>query len=1757
MTEDASEPVAVIGCAGRFPGAASVEDYWRNLLAGVVSVDELTDEDLRVAGVSAAEAADPAYVRAAPLLADADAFDAAFFGFTEREAELRDPQQRLFLEVAYSACEDAGLDPAQTRGAVGVFAGGATNRYAELNVRRNAKAVRTYGEIAIQAGNHNDYIATIVAYKLGLTGPALTVATACSTSLLAVHMACQALRAGECETALAGGVQIEMPFRGGYRWVKGGIFSRSGRCRPFDADADGTLFGNGAGAVVLKLLDDAVRDGDTVHAVIRGSAVNNDGHRKVGFTAGSVEGQDAAVYEALAVSGVDPATIGYVEGHGTGTAIGDPVEVAALTRAFRRSTARSGYCLLSSVKGNIGHLGPASGIAGLIKAVRALQDGVVPPTAGFRRPNPLIDFPATPFVVADEPRPWPLPEGPRRAGVSSFGIGGTNVHVVLEQAPAPTPVEGEPAGPVVLPLAAATATALTTLTRSMSDYVDAYPDRLPDLSSTVRHRPLGMQHRTAVVAADGDRAAQELLAAAGSLATPAQVAFVFPGQGTQYPGMAAGLHRGEPAFRTAFEECLEHFGSDLSARVRATALGDPDDPASAADLRRTELTQPALFATEWALAQLWLSWGVRPGTLLGHSIGELVAATVAGAVPLADAAVLAAERGRLVAAAPAGGMTAVPLPAAEVAGLLTGLDAWVAVVLAPDRCVVAGMPDALADAVDRLARTGVRTTALDVSHAFHTPLLGAAAEEFGRAVEKADFGPARVRRVSNRTGEWIEPGDAVGPDHWVRQLCEPVDVRRGLERLREPAGTVLIEVGPGRTLTQLARRADRDVRAVPSMPHRDDSRSAVSVLRAAAEVWCHGGEVRWRSVGGRRRTVPAPGYPFERKRYWIDPDSPADEAPVVEPAEAVPDGRPRVLRPEWRVDPAPDTARPGRAVGRVILLAAGHPVEAPLVAALDSAVDVAAIGSVTPGYGLGGQLSDRLAGSGEPLEIVSTWLLTDPPTGSDPVREAEHWLDLGFRSLLGLLQEAARVVPSRAVRVTLLTTGCVAVTGAEPVDVAKAAAPTLLRVAVREGLAADARVLDVPADLAATAPETARRIVAELGREPDPDRVVVAWRGRERWHEELVPVDADPPRRSAGGRPPVWLITGGLGALGLATAEWAGSAGPARLVLVGRTGLPPRDRWDEVRRSGSAEAAEAVETVRRLEAAGSEVLPLAADVTDRAAVDRVVATVHAAFGPVDTVVHAAGVTGGGMLAVKSPAAAEAVLRPKLLGGLNLDGALGDEPRLFVLYSSLSAVSTPYGLGDYAAANAMLDSFARRRAATRPGRTVSVGWPSWAGRGMAARARGEAAELAARRAARRGTPAEFAAEVSLSERDWVLDEHRLDGTAILPGAAYIDLLASAAWDLTGGPVELTGITFTAPLVVDGSVRLTTQLSPAGTGWTARVLREGRPGPLVTATVRPLPGDFPPHRDVAAIAALYEPADPPALNDGSGLLTVGPRWRSILDLRVGPDGAVGHLALPDEFAADVGAHRIHPALLDVATAFVLPAGGGGLPFSYRRVVVRDRVPAEVFAVVTRRGPDGRGSSERDVALVDPAGREVVSIEGFVLRSVDREMVRSAVRSGESVRTPPDPAAPAGGEPASGDLSFGDGVALLGSLLTADLGPRVVVVPAGRPVLTGRPAPTGAPPVPAARPVTAPELSADRPGPAPAPSSSMTARLTALWVEILGGSVGPDDDFFDLGGDSMTAVQLVERFQAETGIELPVSAVFDHPTVRQLADLAAAGP
>lgn len=1355
---DGSE-IAIIGMAGKFPGAKNIDEFWHNIENGVEAISFFSDEELLSAGVNIATLRDPTYVKARGSLDTIDQFDAYFFGFNPREASIMDPQHRLFLESAWEAIENASYDPDTYRGRIGVYGGTGMNGYLSANLLSNPDLIESIGSFQTAIGNDKDYVTTRVSYKLNLKGPSVSMNTACSTSLVAVHFACQSLLSEECDMALAGGVSITLPNDAGYFYEVGGISSSDGHCRPFDSESAGTVGGNGVGVVILKRFVDALSDRDTIYAVIRGTAINNDGAMKVGYTAPSVSGQAEVIVEALSVARVQPETVTYIETHGTGTALGDPIEIAALTQAFRASTDRSQFCAIGSVKANIGHLDVAAGIAGFIKTVLALYHRTLPPNINFEKPNPQIDFTNSPFYVNVRSKPWETIDSPRRAGISSFGIGGTNAHVILEEAPTldtsvHTSAEAEHPWQLVT-LSAKTPTALTNATTNLARYCQQHPNlSLADVCYTLQLGRKQFNHRAMLVARDIGDVVSALsmhtpnrLQISSNEAQKRSVVFMFPGWGTEYVNMAHEIYLYEPVFRACVDRCCAMLVPELGCDLRQVLYPDNNDAeASSSELKRPSLALTALFVTEYALAKLWIAWGIQFDSMIGHSLGEYVAACLAGVFSEQDALALVALRGRLFEQVPAGTMLSVPLTEQQVQSLLSDRLS-LAAVNGPSSCVIGGPPQDIDELEQTLKEQGIETRRLINPVAAHSAMLEPILEEFGSFVRTIKLKPPRIPFVSDVTGTWITEAEATDFQYWVRHLRQTVRFADGIQQLLADPERTFLEVGPGRTLSTLTRQQpllNKGHVVLNSLRHPHDSMPDLAfLLTTLGRLWLEGVPINWAGFHayGTSRRIPLPTYPFERQRCWIEP-LPVKVATNYTNHASLhkkPDIADWFYIPSWKRSLPPVLVEEGvltRQRLRWLVFSNRDGWGLQLIQRLkDSGQDAitvmegnryACIGeglyTINPEhYDDYSALVTELSVLDElPLQIVHLWNVTSNPPDLSVEKLFAWYQDRGFYSLLFLTKALGSVHPTDSLQITVVSNHLQQVAGSDTPYPEKATLLSLCTVLPQEYPHITCRSIDI--DEAETNSSAEKhlldRLVAELG--STGKDTIVAYRGQYRWVQtfEAVRIN-EPPVPGAflreGG---VYLITGGLGNVGLILADYLAQTVRAKLVLVGRSPLPAHDAWNDwlATHPNQDNVSRKIQRILAIEEQGTEVLVVSADVADREQMKTVITTALSLFGQINGVIHSAGIVGDQSFTPIQEVGhdeCEWQFRPKVQGLLVLEEVLqGNELDFCILQSSLASILGGLGFVAYAAANLFMDAFAHLRTMTGHIRWISVNWEGW-------------------------------------------------------------------------------------------------------------------------------------------------------------------------------------------------------------------------------------------------------------------------------------------------------------------------------------------------------------------------------------------------------------------------------------------------------------
>lgn len=1736
-TQYSETDIAIVGMAGRFPGADDVDALWRRVVAGDDCLTDVTLQEARSAGASERDLADPDYVRRSGMLGDVAGFDHEFFGIGSRDADVMDPQHRHFLECAWAALEMSTHLPETFDGAIGVFGGCGMNTYLINNLLTAPGLLDSMGWFLLRhTGNDKDFLVNNVAYRMDLHGPAVNVQTACSTSLVAVHLAVQSLLSFECDLALAGGSTIEAPHGVGYMYHEGEILSADGHCRAFDEASGGTVLTSGVGTVALRRLGDAIDDGDPVLAIIKATAINNDGARKVGFLAPSVDGHADVVREALAVADLTANDIQLVEAHGTGTAVGDPIEVAALTEAFRSSSKERGFCRITSTKPNIGHLDTAAGVASMIKVIQALRHQTLPPMANHTAPSPLVDWQHSPFVVSDEASPWPG-TSVRRAGISSLGVGGTNAHILVEEAPllAPTP----PSSPEqTLMLSAMSKASVEGAAQQLADHLEQNPEvELADVAHTLITGRRTMDHRRVVTAATRDDAIALLRTPdrhrSFSSETPAEGArlgFMFPGGGSQYAGMGATLDNRFATFHDSRRE-----GS-----VIVNDLGGPDLlpgfslDGDEEDLRRPSVSLPSVFVTSVALARQWMAFGAQPNVLLGHSLGEYVAAHLSGVITFEDALSLVVTRSQLMeqVGGPDTAMLVVPLDERKVQSLLPS-NLSLATINAADECVVAGKSVDIETFATELEAIDAAPIRIPLAAAAHSYLLDPVLDEFRSAVQRVSLSAPQIPYPSNLTGTWITDAQAVDPNYWVDHLRGTVRFLDGVQTVCADRPTVLAELGPGHSLSSAARRTTNGpIGVAPALRHPNhDTDDTGFSLQAYARQWALGADIeRLPIIDPDRRRVTLPTYSFDHVQHWIEPGERAvTSAPVTSPPVA--EAEPALER---LVD-----------LDEFTSLIHWEELDATLEAAsfdhwaihADSADPLAAgLAEAMTRKGLSvSRIDHDTTHNAAPLTVdVSTCLITLAPVAGPNQRTAIDWFNE--------VAEYARVLGGELVdtRIIAVTQRALAVDGAAS-NAGNALISGLVRVASREYDMLDGRLIDIDGQTAL------EQLVEELVvHGPD----VVALRGGARLQsvEALTAIPLGTPSGTAVRDGGTYLVTGAFGGVGFTIAEHLARDRGVNLALLSREAVPTgteRENW--ILTHGRDDAtSRRLRRLAVLESYGTKVEVVVGDTTDAKSLAAAVDEVRNRLGSLDGAIHAAGVMHDQLLALATEEDFARVIEPKVTGAAVLANELKRvDADLLVLVGSTSSIVAPAGQSAYVGANAVLDQMAGQHGDLR---VVTIDFGLWGIEGMATAA-AHSNHLATTNASHFNHPILDTIGVGrdgstvLSGRldplhHWVIDEHRTDdNTPVLPGTGHLELMCTAAAAAGVSGPSLHDVTLFEPIMVPdqttAAVRVTvtsgleqrvTVERDEGANW--RLCSEARVEQVQPSSQRPSVG----------MPLVVE--DPLAAQRSR--LHLGQHWDAISEARRGDDTAEVSITL-DNTAGDAGAWTLHPAITDLATAAAVvlaPERADGalwVPVRYEQVAVSSPLPATVTATAALRPPSG-DDVVADIDIRDINGVIVAEISGIELRAIGRDSFGSPL---------PQEATASASTGSLADLAFVHG-------LTASEGvalfERIICGSHDRVVASSLR-------LDDVRRLALDALGGGESGSVGGETSllddvTLDSAVGQIWSDLLGiDEIAPDEDFFELGGHSLIAIRLMSRINRDIGVRLELADLLGASTIATL--------
>jgi amino acid adenylation domain-containing protein len=1341
--------IAIIGMACRLPGADSPTAYWKMILDKAGAISFFNKSELIHAGVTNELINNPDYVPARGILHNIDQFDAKFFAYTPSEASLMDPQHRVFLMQAWAALEDAGYVAETYPGKIGIFAGMSDSTYLTQNLLKNTTIQNDYDQQQLMLATSSHYLCTKIAYVMGLKGPAVTINTACSTSLVAIAMACDSLKSSQCDMVLAGGITITVPESSGYLYKDYGILSPDGHCRVFDKESKGTVLSNGCGIVVLKRLSDALKDNDNVIAVIKGWAVNNDGDTKAGFTAPSIGGQITCIQQAIANANINPEEIGYIEAHGTGTFLGDPIEITALSKGYGyENHKKNQYCAIGSVKANIGHTDVAAGVAGFIKLALALQKKTLPPHINFSGANERINLSQSPFYVNCEKKPWENTQSIRFGAVHSLGFGGTNAHMILEEAPIIKTTDTKLCNLFIL--SAKTPSSLASSAARFQEFLAEMSDenkeqKLADMAYTLQVGRKHFQHRLAIDYSGYDElltslAESKYLSIKNQPAitdTNQRIIFGFSGQGTQYVNMAADLYRNHPIFKGLIDECCETLQHELQLNLRDLLFPKPKDVEKAKEmLCNTLYAQPALFIIEYALAKLLIAFGIKPTAMIGHSLGEYVAAALAGVLSLEDSLKVIAARARLMARTQQGAMLVIPLNKEAVSSLLPDyLD--FAAHNAPGLCVVSGFKKHLINfekiLQPLLEKDQLSCKYLHTSHAFHSASMDEIREEFTDIVRGYTLSAPGIPYISNLTGTWIEESNLRDPNYWAKHLRSPVLFSDGVQNLELTSSDIFIEIGAGTTLIQLVKQHGSTAQLIPSLPspshHQDNSYQFF--LQAIGKLWQLKIEIVWEFlyVNEIRKRMSLPTYSFECQSHWINPGQPEIAARNTKDT-------PILYTPSWKRDrlhmPITECHEQPHATWFVF----SDEFENSLIEKRmnEEGQTVYRIGSgsyfeqltdntfvINPAnkthYEL---LLQSVEIPSDNCIIVHTWLL-DNAINDD----TEAMLQYGAYSIMYLSQLFAEAHLQKKVNILVLSSNLYSVLGTECIFPVKTAVLGPCKVIPLEQDTIFCKVIDFETKDEIT-PQIADAIYREaLIMERECAKHEIAYRGGYRWIRFLEPsreyIESNAKQRIK--LKGVYLITGGLGGIGLALAQYLAEHYQAHLILVSRSAIVPEYEWDACIKEndfGNKKKVQVLLALQRIKNVAESLTIKQASVENEAQMLLVIQSILQRFGKIDGVIHAAGVPGGGVAHFKTIKEYHQVLQPKLQGTQNLLKLLQDQPLDFMVFiSSVTSILGYPGQTDYCSANRILDAFASTSIFKHPVFCVAMNWQAWRDVGMAA------------------------------------------------------------------------------------------------------------------------------------------------------------------------------------------------------------------------------------------------------------------------------------------------------------------------------------------------------------------------------------------------------------------------------------------------------
>ena len=1806
--------IAIIGMAGKFPGANNLNQFWDNLKQGVISIERFSDEELIENEVNQQDLQHPNYIRAKGTLNDIEHFDGEFFEYSGREAEILDPQIRLLTELSWHALEDAGYVPEKYDGNIGVYTGVTNNLYWQLKMIASGK-IANNETLSVAIYSEKDHVSTRISYKLNLTGPSFTVETQCSTSLVAFHLACQGIINGECDMAIAGGASINLPNKAGYIYQEGSIHSKDGTCRAFDENANGTVFSDGAGLVVIKNARKAIADGDDIYAIVKGSATNNDGMEKAGFTAPSISGQREVITTAYRKAGVSPETIGYVETHGTGTAIGDPIEVEALNQAF--DTEKKGFCRIGSLKPNVGHMDNAAGIGNIIKATLALKNKQIPPSINFNRPNPKINFAETPFIVNSELTDWIENDHfPRRAGVSSYGVGGTNAHAILEEYLPEEPRKEEQEECLkLIPFSARSESALAAVKDNLLNFIDQREAELADVAYTLQTGRRDFAYRSFVLSGTRQDTIDQLksgpVPTALTKGKNGSTVFLFPGQGAQYMQMGRELYEQCFPFKKALDQCFAIYRQITGKALQDIVFGNAVEAQEA--INQTQYVQPLIFSYEYALATVLIEAGITPDGMVGHSIGEYTAACISGVFSLQDAMRLVVKRGELMQTLPQGSMMALIVEPEALEGLLPD-DVAIAAVNSARMTVVSGSDDAVNALEERLREKGIEGRRLHTSHAFHSSMMEPIIEEFEALISTVDIRGPQIKYMSNLTGTEVRADAIKQPSYWSAHLRQAVLFRENIQNLPNKENTIFIEVGPGNTLSTFVKRMSSEFRnytVYNTIRHpKKVARDTEVFYSTVGKVWQKGVDVHWTNVfdNGSCHKMSLPGYPFERKRHWVKGNvyemaqggsSNSAQLSVTETLH-----NRRIYKPTWAEKKL--TASTIKTDDQAWLVFADN--SSFIQYFLEQTQEI--VGHTTiirDGVSYQHQadsftinpkdksdykrlLEQLKADIGEKeINVLHGWSLN--PTGETRSNHVKDSQVKGLMSVLFLVQTISTVFPKNKVNVNVLSNNIHNVRYKDllnPLSATLLGAITTVPLEYKNismcGLDVDRQHLNDPA----LAYDTLKAVVAS-----DASDNIVALRGDTLFARtfERVPFKHERALPSIVKNQGVYLVTGGLGGIGVELATYLSQTARVKLALTGRSEFPDREKWDQLMKSGG-NTADRIRRIRQMESYGAEVMVVSADVADKDSMQAGIDRVQSAFGPIDGVLHCAGVAGGNIIPTLEPELIYDTMNSKVFGTLILDELLAQNDLDFtVLCSSISSITGTFGQMSYTASNAFLDAYTHYKNARGAKNVICFNWDIWQEVGMATKAikelnREDDIKISPENLLEHPL---FAGHVRVNKDQvyvshlspqlhWMIDEHRILKQPVLPGATYVEMLAQvAAGEFDTSQFVINQLNLYTPFEVDeqSEKSLYTVVSEAAGGHQFSIRQQysaEKTGVCAKGTISSAGFGSARTFDINQIlqrcnVRTISNAEQ-ELNKDTSFLELGKRWTCLKTIQLGKDEGVATIQMPEEFRGDFDDYHYHPAMLDIAFNYFAAWKIGQseyLPFSFKNLKVYKPVPSKLYSHVKQNDSteELKETISFQVNLLDESGELVLSIEEYILKKVYSDTVKN------------DPKVVSNGQEASS--SEGSKDALLEEGIKSEEGAKIFDTVVSNFLLTGSSdyaqliisnndlkailesgEDTDAYSYFKTTQANSDQPFADRPELSElyeAPTNGIQEKLCAFFQNYLRlNQIGINDNFFELGISSLDVAEIKVGIEEEFSIELPVAVIFENPSIKALATFIA---